>query len=243
MNKTKFFNKLLIITIILLIFICCDTYLTNNRITRIRFINKDKSISENECLEREHRNNIDNKIVSSKIKGAYQKLIKDFNYNPKEFAIIVSILEQKLYLLKNFKMIKIYPVSTSKYGIGNRVNSNMTPLGTHEIYSKIGEGFPIGSIFKNKTYTGKKAQILHNPTEKSQEDLIITRILTLKGLEESVNSGKGIDSYYRGIFIHGTQEEGLIGTPASHGCIRMKNKDIIELFDMVKNKTLLEILN
>lgn len=75
----------------------------------------------------------------------------------------------------------------------------------------------------------------------TKEDLVTTRIMWLKGLEAGINKGKGIDSYNRRIYIHGTPEEGLIGRPASYGCIRMKNKDVIELFNLLKEGTLVEI--
>ena len=143
--------------------------------------------------------------------------------------IIISIADQKLYLYKNAKLIRTYRVSTSKYGIGNKNNSFKTPLGRHMISSKIGRKAHLGSIFRNRRNTKKIAKIGSD----FDKDLITTRILRLQGLEPTENKGKGIDTFYRCIYIHGTAEEHLIGKPASHGCIRMKNRDIIELFDLV----------
>lgn len=147
--------------------------------------------------------------------------------------IIISIADQKLYLQRKGKLIKTYRVSTSKYGIGNKNNSFKTPLGKHMISSKIGRKARLGSIFRNRRNTKKIAKIGSD----FDKDLITTRILRLQGLEPGKNKGKGIDTFCRCIYIHGTAEEHLIGKPASHGCIRMKNRDIIELFDLAPRGT------
>lgn len=178
-----------------------------------------------------------------KIKKSLENLISEFGYKKEEYAIIVIIEEQKLYLIKNYNIEKMYPVSTSKYGVGNQYGSNKTPLGVHKIYSKIGEGLPIGTIFESRINTGRIAQIYSDAEYDNDEDLITSRILRLMGLEQGVNRGNNVDSFDRYIYIHGTPEEGLIGKPASHGCIRMKNTDVIELFDIVRENTLVDILN
>jgi len=134
----------------------------------------------------------------------------------------------------------VYPISTSKYGVGSAEKSNKTPPGTHRIVEKIGESAKSGAVFKAGIDTGKVATTYSDATD-IREDLITTRILWLKGLEPGINRGKGIDSYERHIYIHGTSEEGLIGTTASDGCIRMKNRDVLELFDLVPQGTLVEI--
>ena len=162
-----------------------------------------------------------------------------------EFIITIDVSKQKLFLFENVlfenpKLIKTYPVSTSKYGVGNEKNSKKTPLGTHFIIQKIGDGAKIGTIFELCENTGRIAEIYTDTTD-IQEDLVTTRILWLKGIVPEVNEGEGVDSYNRHIYIHGTPEEGLIGKPASKGCIRMKNKDIIELFDLVPQRTLVGI--
>ena len=123
-------------------------------------------------------------------------------------------------------------ISTSKYGAGNKAGSNKTPLGLHRIVSKIGRNACIGTIFKRRRNTGKIVRFSNY-----SGDLITTRILRLEGLERGVNKGKGIDSFRRCIYIHGTPEEKFIGKPASHGCIRMKNRDIIHLFEIIKRGT------
>ncbi|MFQ6092176.1 MAG: L,D-transpeptidase family protein, partial [bacterium] len=101
-------------------------------------------------------------------------------------------------------------------------------------------GAKIGAIFKSGLNTGEIAKIYTDSTD-VQEDLITSRIMWLEGLEAGINKGRDIDSYDRRIYIHGTPEEGLIGVPVSHGCIRMRNKDVIELFDLVSKGTLVEI--
>jgi lipoprotein-anchoring transpeptidase ErfK/SrfK len=151
--------------------------------------------------------------------------------------ILVNISKQKLYLVKDAKVVKVYPVSTSKFGIGNKEGSNKTPLGLHRIVSKIGRNANRGEIFTARRRTGKIARRVR----KVKEDLITTRILRLEGLEKRVNKGKGIDSFKRCIYIHGTPQEHLIGRPASHGCIRMKNKDIMQLFTLVPRHALVVI--
>ena len=152
--------------------------------------------------------------------------------------IIVNISEQKLYLYKiNDELIKNYPISTSKYGIGSKANSGKTPLGLHKIETKIGNDVPTGTIFKGRKNTGRIANF-----NKENGDLVTTRIMWLKGLEAGKNLGKGIDSYKRYIYIHGTAEESKIGQPASHGCIRMLNSDVIDLFNRVRKNTSVNIV-
>lgn len=158
-----------------------------------------------------------------------------------EYSIIVKISEQKLYLMNGNEISKTYAVSTSRYGIGNRIKSKKTPLGIHRVAEKIGDGTPLGAIFDGKRrYTGETSIIYIDDTKLS-ENYELTRIIWLEGMQPKINKGKGIDSYKRLIYIHGTAEEGLIGTPASIGCIRMKNSDVIELFNLVNIGMLVEI--
>jgi lipoprotein-anchoring transpeptidase ErfK/SrfK len=157
----------------------------------------------------------------------------------KNRMVLVNISAQRLSIIENDRTIKQYPVSTSKYGVGNRQGSNKTPLGLHRIKSKIGRNARLGEIFRAGRRT-KKIAMLNQRGER--QDLITTRILKLQGLEKGINQGKGIDSLKRCIYIHGTAQEYLIGRPASHGCIRMNNKDIIELFDFVPRGILVRII-
>lgn len=147
--------------------------------------------------------------------------------------IIIKTNAQKLNLIENGKCIQSFDVSTSRFGIGNREGSNMTPPGIHRIEEKIGQGAPPGRIFQSRNDTG----INWHPGL-TEDNMILTRILRLRGLESGVNSGPGIDSFQRYIYIHGTNQEDRIGTPNSHGCICMRNQDIIKLFDSVEEGTI-----
>ncbi len=149
--------------------------------------------------------------------------------------IYVGIKRQKLYHIKQDSLLNIYDVSTALNGAGNMLQSFKTPIGLHEIHEKIGKNLPIGALFKSKSYTGNILKsTLDSATNDSKSDAITTRLLTLKGLENGLNAGNyKYDTKYRGIYIHGTNEEDLIGKPASHGCIRMRNTEIIELFNVV----------
>jgi lipoprotein-anchoring transpeptidase ErfK/SrfK len=160
------------------------------------------------------------------------------NKLPIKSRIEIDISEQKLFLYCTYKNsqheeVKTYPISSSKFGIGSTANTNKTPLGLHRIEQKIGDNAPFGMIFKARKATGRIAKI----NGKGDHDYVTTRIMWLKGLEPGKNAGSGIDSYRRYIYIHGTAEENKIGKPASHGCIRMYNKDVIDLFEKVSEGT------
>jgi hypothetical protein len=162
-------------------------------------------------------------------------------YTGNQKALLIKISEQKLYLLQSGHVLAVYSVSTSRYGAGNRIGSHKTPLGLHRVAEKIGNGCGPGEIIKARVPTGRFAGIVHEPRSGGQ-DVITTRILWLEGLETGVNRGPGVDSRERYIYIHGTPEEGLIGQPASIGCVRMKNTDVIALFGEVDEGTLVQIL-
>jgi lipoprotein-anchoring transpeptidase ErfK/SrfK len=118
--------------------------------------------------------------------------------------------------------------------------SNKTPIGIHRIKSKIGDNVPINSRFIGRKLTGEIIEVISD-TSKGDLDIISTRIMWLSGEEYGINKGNGIDSYERYIYIHGTNEEGRIGIPSSHGCVRMKNKDVIDLYRKVEVGTLVLI--
>ena len=155
--------------------------------------------------------------------------------------LFVSINKQKLFYIKNNSIISEYPISSAKKGVGNQKNSDKTPFGLHSIKEKHGAETPINGRMVGRIFYGQIATI-YNDTTTSKTDDITSRIMWLSGEEYGINKGKNIDSYQRYIYIHGTSEEGKIGTPASHGCIRMTNKDIIELFSIVKLNTKVLIL-
>ena len=146
--------------------------------------------------------------------------------------IEVDISEQRLYLIENSLIKASYPISTSKYGEGSIENSFKTPLGKHSIKEMIGEEVEINTIFTSRINTKRSATII-DQFEDTDNDYVTSRIMWLDGEEDGFNKGGNVDSFRRYIYIHGTHEEGLIGTKASHGCIRMFNYDVIELFNLV----------
>ncbi len=175
------------------------------------------------------------------VQQALEKLRTRFGLQDDQFAILVILSEQKLLLMKQGETVASYAISGSAFGAGNRAGSNQTPLGAHKISEKIGDNVPLGGVFRSRVYNGEMAKIYTDDTD-VDDDLVTTRIMWLRGLESGLNVGAGIDSHARFIYIHGTPEEGLIGRPASHGCIRMYNKDVIELFSAVPLGTLVEII-
>ena len=158
------------------------------------------------------------------------------DYKDLDLLIAVNISSQELFLLNRGNIEQVYSISTSTYGTGSKENSFKTPLGKHKISEKIGQGLPRGAILKARKWTGAIANIINNPID-TEFDVVTSRILWLEGLEEGKNFGPGVDSKSRYIYIHGTAEEGLIGKPASDGCVRMYNNDVISLFDKVSINT------
>ena len=154
--------------------------------------------------------------------------------------LLVDTTKQALLVLNGDVEIGRYAVSTSKYGNGCQQDSLQTPLGAHIIAQRIGGDQPAGEVFVGRQPSGELAEIVRSKTA-TELDLILTRILWLKGIEQDKNFGQGCDSYDRYIYIHGTHEEGLLGTPASHGCVRMSNADVIELYDRVVEGTFVYI--
>ena len=146
--------------------------------------------------------------------------------------IEVDISEQRLYLIENSLIKASYPISTSKYGEGSIENSFKTPLGEHSIKEMIGEEAELNTIFTSRINTMRSATII-DQFEDTDNDYVTSRIMWLDGEKDGFNKGGNVDSFRRYIYIHGTHEEGLIGTKASHGCIRMFNYDVIELFNIV----------
>jgi len=157
-------------------------------------------------------------------------------------VLVVRVDQQRLYVLDRGHPVEHFPVSTSARGVGSREGSEQTPPGLHRVAERIGDAAPAGTIFRGRTDTGEIAPILAAPGQHGPGDRITSRILWLEGLEEGLNRGGEVDSLARYIYIHGTDEEGRIGTPASHGCIRMRNQDIVALFPRVPLHSLVLIL-
>jgi lipoprotein-anchoring transpeptidase ErfK/SrfK len=147
--------------------------------------------------------------------------------------VVISIPQQRLALLDNGALLATYPISTSKFAIGDSPGSNGTPLGELEVARKIGGGAPLGAVFKDRRRTG---EIL--VPDAPGRDPIVTRILWLRGRQ-----AQNANAYARYIYIHGTPEERNIGTRASFGCIRMRSRDVIQLYDIVGPQARVTILN
>ena len=152
-----------------------------------------------------------------------------------EKCIVVDISEQKLLLYEGGSVVKRYPVSTGKNGIGQIQDSGKTPLGMHYIKRKVGDMSPPGMIF---TLGGPTGEVWNPDIVNVDDDLVLTRVMMLAGIEEGINKGTNaqgrvVDSFQRYIWIHGTNHEEKIGKPASKGCIRMKKDDIVELYALV----------
>ena len=137
--------------------------------------------------------------------------------------IVISTRDQTLALLDRGTLLATYPVSTSKFGLGDRPGSRFTPLGQLQIAEKIGDNAPPGAVFKDRRRTGEI--VLANSLGR---DPIVTRILWLRGLES-----QNANAFARDIYIHGTPEEWRIGSPASYGCIRMRSSDVAQLYNIV----------
>lgn len=148
--------------------------------------------------------------------------------------------QQRLEYWRAGVLDRYYPISTARNGLGCQQNSYCTPQGLHRISEKIGGSAQSGEIFIGRENTGKLAAIESAPVDTGL-DQITSRILWLTGLEPGVNQGGDVDSHARYIYIHGTNEEGRLGVAASHGCVRMANTDVIELYDRVEVDTLVYI--
>jgi hypothetical protein len=146
--------------------------------------------------------------------------------------VVISVREQKLMLVQNGAKVATYPVSTSKYGLGDRWGSLATPLGILQVAQKIGDRAPVGAVFHNRRWTG---EVLRPNTP--GRDPVLTRIIWLRGLEAA-----NAHSFRRCIYIHGTNEEKIIGRPASYGCIRMKSSDVTALYSQLPLGALVQIV-
>lgn len=147
--------------------------------------------------------------------------------------VIISVKDQKLMLVGNGAKLATYPVSTSKFGLGDAWGRMTTPLGFLQVAEKIGDHAPVGAVFRNRRFTGE----IIKPNAPGR-DPVITRIIWLRGLQAS-----NAHAFSRCIYIHGTPEERLIGRPASYGCIRMKSRDVADLYAQLPLGAIVEIVN
>lgn len=154
--------------------------------------------------------------------------------------LLVDVAAQRLHLMNGTTPLDNWPVSTAAAGVDAREGSGGTPPGVHRILQRIGQGAPPGMVFVSREPTGRVWPHDQAPgaggddSTKHPADLILTRVITLDGLEDGVNRGPGVDSAARYIYLHGTNAEERLGTPCSHGCVRLASADVITLFDLVR---------
>ena len=154
----------------------------------------------------------------------------------KKINLIVCISEQTLSVYNDEELVKTYPVNTAKNGVGEQFGSECTPRGQHIIRAKIGADAPIQSVFVGRRPTGER----YSPalaTKFPQRDWILTRVMWLSGVKRGVNRMGNVDTMRRYIYIHGAPDEQVTSEPSSHGCIRMRNQDVIDLFNRVSVST------
>ncbi len=162
--------------------------------------------------------------------------------NPLDKTIVISIQQQRLQLFNAGHLLQAYAISTAKNGVGQENGSGCTPTGEHTIRAKVGAGSAIGTVFVGRRPTGEvfspELAELH-----PNRDWILTRILWLSGCEPGVNRCGSIDTLRRYIYIHGCPDTAAMGVADSHGCIRMRNADVVDLFDRVRVGTGVRIEN
>jgi hypothetical protein len=176
-----------------------------------------------------------NSSVSSRLSGNFISACEKYGIAPTPFVLIVSVVSQTVSLFEQNKFVRKMSCSTSRFGIGQIEGSNQTPLGLHRIAEKIGAGESAGTVFKARKVVG------HTSQPEFAEAKITTRIMRLDGLEPGLNRGGNVDSHARYIYIHGTADQASIGQPASSGCIHLADADVIALFDLLPEGTLVWI--
>lgn len=154
---------------------------------------------------------------------------------PTHYVLTVNLHRETVSLFEQGVLVKTFPCSTSRFGAGERQDSDRTPLGLHRIVEKIGDGEPAGTIFRNRQPIGNVGQL------GGKAGTITTRILWLEGLEPGYNHAGNVDSHERLIYIHGTGDQSSLGRPITYGCIHMADADLLWLFDLLPSGTLVWI--
>lgn len=148
-------------------------------------------------------------------------------------GVWVTVDEQMFRIVRDGQIVWQAQCATAAAGTGSQMNSYKTPLGWHSVKKKIGGDAPLGQVFRS----AKATKEIWKPGQATKEDLVLTRVLWLTGEEPGKNLGGSVDSYSRYIYIHGTNEEEKIGTPSSHGCVRLRNADVIEAYNLIPEGT------
>jgi L,D-transpeptidase catalytic domain len=155
-------------------------------------------------------------------------------------VLYISVHRQRLFHVRSGQLLAEFPIATASNGLGAQMDSYRTPVGLHRVSEKFGDDVPPLGILKDREFTGEIADADFAGVDK---DWITSRILWLSGLEPGVNQGGEVDSHERYIYIHGTANEASIGAPTSMGCIRMRNADVIALYEQVSLGTLVVVLD
>jgi hypothetical protein len=180
--------------------------------------------------------------ASIQLPRLFRQTCRRLGVRPTRYLLLVDIPAQRMFLAhvpgrsptSECAVHKAFRISTSRFGIGQKRNSNCTPLGMHRIAQKVGGGWPVGAVFKSRELAGFAWQ--------GWKDAAIThRILWLEGLQPGFNRGGNVDTFERYIYIHGTGDEPTIGRPASHGCIHVSGADLLPLYDRLPTGTLVWI--
>lgn len=173
---------------------------------------------------------------ASSIVTSYGTLPNGRDVEPDAVVMVVSIARQRLAVIRDGKVIKYYPVSTAKAGTGSKPDSDKTPLGWHRVSERIGDDAIPGQVFVSRRLV--EGEVLNKNQWQSDggRDYVLTRILWLDGLEPGKNKGRGCDSHSRYIYLHGTNQEHLLGQPASHGCIRLSNHDVMVVYAITEGR-------
>ena len=171
-------------------------------------------------------------LLGKEIPMEFYKRQRLSQYELTPYILFIDTQKQEMAVFKNNIYFKSYVISTAKRGEGQEIDSQKTPMGLHRIFQKIGGEAPINTIFIGRKNTGK---VWDDQFSERGKDFILTRILRLEGLEEGINrgqdcQGKIVDTLQRMIYIHGTNQEDMLGKPSSMGCIRMEKNDVRELF-------------
>jgi lipoprotein-anchoring transpeptidase ErfK/SrfK len=170
-----------------------------------------------------------------------QRVLHAHGYHDTLPLLVVDANQQRMVLYQHGTEHCCYRISTGQNGVGNWPMLHCTPPGALQIVEKIGDGTPLGGVFRDRVFTGELASIERQPVNTPQ-DVITTRVLRLAGLQAGVNKGGYKDAFNAYIYIHGTHEEGLLGTPVSSGCIRMANSEVAALFAQVPVGTFVYVL-
>lgn len=188
----------------------------------------EKSESAPDTMESDSRGELKGTMLTEVQRG----FLAEFGWSErvgKKRAVWVSVQEQAFRIIEGDSIVLETGCSTARNGVGSQINSGKTPLGWHSVAEKIGEGAAWGQVFRDRKPTREKWKA----GDTVDEDLVLTRVLTLTGEEPGKNKGGEVDSLARYIYIHGTNDEENIGKPESHGCVRLRNDDAIRVFDLL----------